>query len=491
MLASSKEISRGELSGKIFEYMAAARPILCIGSRNDFEIGKVLNSTKSGIIMQDNDILKLENLIYKTYYGEGIFKIYNPKINKILNFSRKKISYNFLKKIKLPNKIKNTKNIKNLQLKEYVNKKPKIVHIITGLVRGGAERALYTLLTNGFQKHTQNSVISLMSEGYYGPLLKKNKIQLNCLNMDRGKINIPSIYKLRKILIKENPDIIQGWMYHGNLAAFLGKYMIKKKVILSWNVRLSLEIFSEMKFTTKMAVRMGALLSKKCYSIIYNSTRSLLQHRSIGFSNNNDFYIPNGFDVKRWKPKINIRNKLRNSFGIPKHTKVIGYVGRGDKQKDLPNLFKAFSIVKKRYPNVILMAVGRNLKEYVLNEDSIIFLGQRSDVQNIMQSFDLLCLTSRAEGFPNVIGEAMSSGLPCVTTDVGDAKEIVGKTGWVTPPNNPIKLAKCLEEALNNPKKELNKYGKIAREKIIKNYSIEFVKNQYISLYKSSLRKNN
>ena len=96
MLASSKEISRGELSGKIFEYMAAARPILCIGSRNDFEIGKVLNTTKSGVIMQDDDVLKLENLIYETYNGEGIFKIYNPKINKILNFSRKKkIAYNF------------------------------------------------------------------------------------------------------------------------------------------------------------------------------------------------------------------------------------------------------------------------------------------------------------------------------------------------------------------------------------------------------------
>ena len=113
-----------------------------------------------------------------------------------------------------------------------------------------------------------------MSEGYYGPLIKKNKIQLYCLNMDRGKINLKSIYNLRKTLIKENPDIIQGWMYHGNLAAFLGKYMLRKKVILSWNVRLSLEIFSEMKFTTKIAVRIGALLSKKCNSIIYNSTVS-------------------------------------------------------------------------------------------------------------------------------------------------------------------------------------------------------------------------
>ena len=105
-----------------------------------------------------------------------------------------------------------------------------------------------------------------------------------------------------------------------------------------------------------------------------------------------------------------------------------------------------------------------------------------------MQMFDLLCLSSKAEGFPNVIGEAMSTGIPCVTTDVGDAKDIVGNTGWISPPNDPISLAKCLDSALKKSKRQLNEHGKISRKKIINNFSIDRVKNQYISLYNSTLK---
>ena len=136
-----------------------------------------------------------------------------------------------------------------------------------------------------------------------------------------------------------------------------------------------------------------------------------------------------------------------------------------------------------------MVCVGRDLKRYSINNDQIIFLDQRSDVQDLMTSFDLLCLCSKAEGFPNVLGEAMSSGLPCVSTDVGDAKEIIGETGWILPPSNSTLLAKSLDVALKNSQKELQEYGKKARERIISNFSIEVVKNQYISLYHSLLNK--
>ena len=131
------------------------------------------------------------------------------------------------------------------------------------------------------------------------------------------------------------------------------------------------------------------------------------------------------------------------------------------------------------------MTIGRNLNKYSTSNKNIIFLGQQSNVEELMKMFDLLCLSSKAEGFPNVIGEAMSTGIPCVTTDVGDAKDIVGKTGWISPPNDPISLAKCLDGALKNSQGQLKKYGKISRNKIINNYSIDRVRNQYISLYNS------
>ena len=153
----------------------------------------------------------------------------------------------------------------------------------------------------------------------------------------------------------------------------------------------------------------------------------------------------------------------------------------------MPNLFKAFDIVKKKNLDIILIAVGKNLKKYAIDTDRIIFLGQRSDVQNLMKSFDIFCLSSKAEGFPNVIGEAMLSGLPCITTDVGDAKEIVGRTGWVIPANNPLLLANCIDRVIKIKPEKLKKYSKNARQKIISNYDINHIKNEYISLYHSLL----
>ena len=244
-----------------------------------------------------------------------------------------------------------------------------------------------------------------------------------------------------------------------------------------------------MKLKTRLAIKLGAMFSKRVHTIIYNSKRSLNQHRKIGFSSCNDRFIPNGFDTNKWKPDKNLKYKIRNSLNISNKAKVIGYVGRGDEQKDLPKLFKVFDIIKKNHPNVILIAVGKNLEKHALNSDRIIFLGECSNVEQIMASFDLLCLTSKAEGFPNVIGEAMLSGLPCISTDVGDVKNILGKTGWIVPTNSTSLFAKYLDNLLKMPEKELINHGKNARELIINNYDINKIIERYISLYNSILNK--
>ena len=488
LLTGSKEISRGEITGKIFEYMSAARPIICIGGQSNFEISKILNLTNTGLVFEEHNKEKLEDLLCKSYYGGGLFKTYKPKIDEVLKFSRERIADNYLytikKKFLANQKLPLTKLSRIIKLNK---KKPKVIHLITGLERGGAERFLYNLINNGLNEKFDNSVISLMSEGYYGSLLKKKKIPVFSLNLNRGQITFYAIKRLRKILIEQKPDIAQGWMYHGNLAALLGTIMLKKKIKLSWAIRLSLEIFEIMKFKTRYAIKLGSYLSRIPDLIIYNSIRSLNQHRDIGFNKNKDFFIPNGFDTTAWKPNNKTRHTVRDSLGIHKNTKVIGYIGRGDDQKDIPTLFKAFNIVCKKHPNIILVTIGRNLKQYPTNNKNIIFLGQRSDVHNLMKGFDLLCLSSKAEGFPNVIGEAMSTGIPCVTTDAGDAKSIVGDTGWITHSSDPKSLANCLDSALKNSQGQLKRYGKIARNKIVNNFSIKDVKNQYISLYNSIL----
>ena len=176
LLTGSKKISRGELTGKIFEYMSAGRPIICIGGRSNFETSKVLNLTNTGLVFEERDKKKLEDLLCKSYYGGGLFKTYKPKIDEVLKFSRERIADNYLytikKKFLANQKLPLTKLSRIIKLN---NKKPKVIHLITGLERGGAERFLYNLINNGLNEKFDNSVISLMSEGYYGNLLKKKK----------------------------------------------------------------------------------------------------------------------------------------------------------------------------------------------------------------------------------------------------------------------------------------------------------------------------
>ena len=270
LLESSNEESRGVLTGKIFEYIASGRPIICIGSRLDFEIGQTLFKTGSGTVFEKNEQDKIEKLLIETIRGNGLFDKYNPKFDEVVKFSREKIANQYFDMLNdfVTKKISSSLPILNIQPNGEIKTLPTITHIITGLERGGAERSLYNLLTNGLEGPFKNRVISLMSEGYYGPLLKKAGIPLTSLNMSRRLINPKALWNLRAELKKNPPDIIQGWMHPGNLAAFLGALIISKKTKLAWNVRLSLEIFKEMKIKSRTTIRFGAWLSKSPERII-------------------------------------------------------------------------------------------------------------------------------------------------------------------------------------------------------------------------------
>jgi glycosyltransferase involved in cell wall biosynthesis len=93
-----------------------------------------------------------------------------------------------------------------------------------------------------------------------------------------------------------------------------------------------------------------------------------------------------------------------------------------------------------------------------------------------MYALDIHILSSRSEGFPNVLAEAMACGTPCVTTDVGDAAMIVGDTGWVVPPKNPQVLANAILEAINEKQNNPLMWEvreQACRDRIVDNFSIE------------------
>lgn len=363
----------------------------------------------------------------------------------------------------------------------------KVTHIITGLNRGGAERALFSILTNGLQSQFSNRVVSLRDAGAYGPRLEAAGIPVTALNIHH---TLGGLQPLLRELRFDPPDVLQGWMYHGSFAATLAGHILPSRPIVSWNIRCAPGLAGDTGRSTRLLVRILRALSKLPRAIIYNAENSLLAHRQQGFCSARASVIANGFNLLEWRRQPEPRQTARLALKLPTDRTIIGYVGRNHPQKDLPTLFSAISILKSHSKAPHFVLVGKDLKAAApsdLDPIDVTFLGERADVENILQAFDFLCLSSKSEGFPNVLGEAMASGIPCLTTDAGDASEIVSDTGWVVPRENPIALAAAMQRALNLDPQELALRSAAARSRIENSFSIETTVAKYSSLYQRLL----
>lgn len=366
--------------------------------------------------------------------------------------------------------------------------KPRVLHIITGLNVGGAERFLHTLVTGKLRDSFDNQIISLMDLGHYGRLLKAEGIEVYTLCMSSGRPSLKSLHRARKIVDAVQPDMIQGWMYHGNL---LSELVAKKRPTI-WNIRQTLYDLARERRSTQLVIRAGKALSKRPVKVIYNSELSQKQHESFGFAKRG-LVISNGFSPDKWKPNRVSRSELRREIGVKQDTKIVGYVGRFHPMKDMWNLSTACKGILEKEDDVHIVVVGRELTPQNLELPGsmkegqfkrIHFLGQRDDIDKIMPAFDLCCLTSRwGEGFPNVLGEAMLSGVPCVSTDVGDAARVIGAFGKVVPIADPNALADAAIDIIRLRESERLKLGKMARKHMMDEFSLEAITEQYRQLY--------
>lgn len=373
-------------------------------------------------------------------------------------------------------------------------KKPVIVHVITGLGVGGAERALYTLLCGSLNDRSHNYVISLTSDGYYGELLRQVGVPVYSIGIESDKKGlIGSLLggaRLIRYARKCSPDILQGWMYHGNFAASIIYLFFLKSVSLVWNIRQALDDPAALSRGTRLVNKILGKVSAHADVILSNSHRSRDQHVALGYSKDNFYVIPNGFDCQKWKRIKLARDSILLELGIAQESFVIGFVGRPDPAKNISLLFSAFDRVISQLDNAVLVCVGDGLdKDQAIVEASsqTFFVGHQKDISYWMSSFDILCLPSRWEGFPNVVGEAMACEVPCVVTDVGDSAYIVGPTGWVVSSDSVSDLTIALINAARAPESELKERGRAARRRIMDNFSLDSISGKYVSLYKSLL----
>lgn len=364
----------------------------------------------------------------------------------------------------------------------------KIVHIINGLGSGGAENMLLKLLKYSNKDRYYHEVIVLTNANDLQQEIENENIKVHYLHL-----KISNLLKswIRARAICKEFDIINTWLYHSDLFGYLIAKSLRKEII--WNIRHCNLEKSANKISTLSIVKVNALLSRWVNCITCNSMRALEVHKEIGYINSNFSIISNGFELDRFKFSETKRNLLKRELSIDPSKKIIITVGRWNIQKDYTTLLKAVSLVLKEQKNFIMIMVGKNLdngnrdiiklrQEFQL-ADNLLLLGRRSDIPELLSLADIYVSSSIGESFSNSIGEAMACELPCIVTDVGDSKNIVGDTGFVIKPGDYKALAGEIKKQIGNIKLErCNK----ARDRVIKLYDIKKIINQIESVFENT-----
>ncbi|MCT7961878.1 glycosyltransferase [Laspinema sp. D1] len=374
----------------------------------------------------------------------------------------------------------------------------KIVYIITGLSTHGGEMMLYKLLSHLNREQFEAVVISLQDRGTLGDRIAAVDIPLYTINLKRGKPTPRGIYRLICTVKQIKPDIIQGWMYHGNLAAQLASFFLPHKTPVVLNIQNSLYSLADEKRMTGAVIKISAHVSPQTAAAVFVSRVSQSQHEALGYASPLHCVIPNGIDIWSFKPDTEARSSVRSELGLSDNTLLIGMMARFHPQKDHTNFLQAAALLANERKNIHFLLAGKGVElknpdlakmvQVLGLEDKISLLGERGDMTRLNAALDIASLSSSyGEAFPLAVGEAMACAVPCAVTDVGDSGWMVGETGRVVEPHNPQALANAWNSLLNLTIQERKFLGQAARERVEKLFSLDSVVNQYQSLYQSLL----
>ncbi len=345
--------------------------------------------------------------------------------------------------------------------------------VITDLNVGGAEKAL-AYLASGLNKSLWNvSVINLGGDEPLAHHLRAEWIEVRCLAVSKRK-PVQALRKMAKALRELNPDLVQSFMFHANVATRFSAQMAGWPWVLgglrvaehqkSWH--LTVDRITAWMALGSVCVSQGV----KSFSQVYG-----------GLPENRLTVIPNGVDVLPFDLAI---PTPRNALGLSGSDRVWLFAGRLDAQKGLPYLLDAAEIVAKKYKNWHLIMMGHDGSEsdwfHDRRESSPVlrkhlhWLGFRTDVKEMIKMADGLILPSLWEGMPNVVLEAMAASKPVIGTDVEGTNELIipGQTGWIVPAENAQALADALIESVQNPDLTL-KFGLAGRLRVEQNYTLE------------------
>jgi glycosyltransferase involved in cell wall biosynthesis len=369
----------------------------------------------------------------------------------------------------------------------------RIVYVITGLGIGGAEVNLLRLLSAIDKKRFKPVVVSLGDLGEIGKRIQEIGIPVHAVGIKSILSGMPGFIRLVRIIRKCSPNLVHTLMPHADLlGGMVAKWVVKSSIV--WTiVQVNLDRDFNKSRTLKI-IKLCAKLSRIIPDIIVsNSHKAALIHQQAGYVAQKFTIIYNGIDLNMFRPNDLTRAEVRREMQVADDALVIGLIARFHPVKGHRVFVEAAGLLRKKFTNVhfFLNGLGVNKQNSELNEwihkekleQSFHFMGMHLDVSKMLSALDILVSSSYGESFSNIIGEAMACGVPCVVTDVGDSAIIVGDTGRVAAPGDPLELAKVMEELLRMPDEERRRLGTMARKHIEEKFSMEKTTRQYEHLY--------
>lgn len=371
----------------------------------------------------------------------------------------------------------------------------RVLHVITGLSTGGAEAMLLKLLERMDRQHYTSMVISLTTCGDIGPRIAALGIPVRALGMTSMLSILPGLRHLVREIRQFRPDIVHTWLYHADLLGGMAARLAGVRAVC-WGIRSSNLDRDKTHWATRAVRQVCAWLSHAIPQRIFlNSETASRIHVALGYAAHKMTVVPNGFDLSRFRPDEGARARVRAALGCAADTPLVGMVGRHDPLKNHAGLITAMIGVRQTMPRVHLIMAGAGVDE---NNGALMrcieqaglsgcvhLLGARDDVPELMAALDVLACPSHAEAFPNVVGEAMAAGVPCVVTDVGDCAYILGEAGVVVPVGDMTALAAGLVAMLRLSSEQRAALGARARARVADCFEIGRIVRRYETSYES------
>jgi glycosyltransferase involved in cell wall biosynthesis len=383
----------------------------------------------------------------------------------------------------------------------------RILFLITEFNRGGAERALYDLISRVDRSRFAPQVACLDGPGYYSEKYRALGIPVHHLGLSTGRAaTLPfslarTVLKLSGLLRRERIEVLQSFLFHANIIGRIAARLVRTPVVLG-AVRTA-----EPRYCHTLLDGLTFFLTdgEVCVS---EATRRFQARRAF-LPLGKLFVLPNGVDRADFplpsapfgcgaQASLDRRLQIRKDMNLPSEEPVFAFVGRLCVAKAVPDLLTAFSDVVRRRPEAHLVIAGagplaapiRNRVRRLGLEQRVMLPGWLDDPRPLYSAADCFVLSSTVEGMPGALLEAMASGLPVVCTDAAGCTELVadGDTGFVVRRGDVSALAARMLAVLQNPGGAAE-MGQRGRCRALEGFNLEGIVRKYEALYEELLRK--